>query len=457
MRCSTSESSAERNLYDRGPIRKDSKDSLAKIGRRIPERSIVLDVGCGVGVLRCWVTKAKQCVVDGIELNPRSAAIARDCYRDVWEIDVESNRLNDTLKSRRYHAIVCADILGHLRAPGELLRHLEQHLDLDGRLYISVPNIAHIGVILEILSGEFLYRDEGLLDRTHLRFFTRKSILRLLLENGYSAKVVDHNVVDVQKSEFSTHNTQYLSQGLLKEIQKSKDNIVYQFVIEAVLKEKAYLLQDAIVADPPPAGPRSIPTLYWRGRDEQYDEERSVSASVAIGNYRQRIRFNFPAGSAYELRLNIADQPGVVVLYSAQLFGRSQVLWSWDGSKGMLLLGKHESLGILPGNDVGKGAYLESSTHNGWFIVPVSPEEAAAGTALEVELSMPSLGDREITPNELRVEKWCDNSGRHITDASSASDLGHEIEIMRMSLSWRITRPLRAIADLVRRGRGKRS
>ncbi len=456
-----SEPSGVRNLYDRGPIREDSEDSLAKIACRIPEGSAVLDIGCGVGALGCWLAKGKQCVVDGIESNPQSAAIARGCYRDVWEIDVESDQLNAALGSRRYHAIVCADILEHLRAPGQFLRRLEQYLDSNGRLLISVPNVGHMGVILEILSGEFLYRDEGLLDRTHLRFFTRKSILRLLLENGYSAKVVDHNIVDVQRSEFSAYNTQYLSEDLLREIQKNRDNIVYQFVLEAVPKEKGNLLRDARVAGLPPVGPRSMPTLYWRGRDQQYDKERSVSVPVAIGNYRQRIRFNFPAGNAHELRLNIADQPGVVVLHNMQLLGHSHVLWSWNGGHGALLSQEHEALWVLPNKDINEGAYLEARNHNAWFIVPVSAEEATVGNALEMELSVPSLGDRGMASGiELRVDRRCRDPRRQdevMDGEKSAPDLALEIEKMRMSRSWRITKPLRVIGDLVKRVHSKRN
>lgn len=456
-----SEPSSVRNLYDRDPIREGSEDSLAKIARRIREGSTVLDIGCGVGALGCWLAKGKQCAVDGIESNPQSAAIARDCYRDVWEIDVESDQLNDVLGPRRYHVIVCADILEHLKGPGKFLRRLEQYLDFDGRLLISVPNVSYIGVILEILSGEFLYRDEGLLDRTHLRFFTRKSILRLLLKNGYSAKVVDHNIVDVQRSEFSAYNTQYLSDAFLREIQKNQDNIVYQFVLEAVTKGKENLLRDAVTAEPPPLGPRSMPTLYWRGRDQQYDKERSVSVPVAIGSYRQRIRFNFPLGDAHELRLHIADQPGVVVLHGMQVLGNSQALWSWNESRGALLSREHEALWALPNKDVNEGAYLESKNHDAWLIVPVSAEEAKIGNALEVELSVPSLGGLETMPGtELRAKRrHGDRRGANavMDGEESALDLALEIEKMRNSRSWRITRPLRKIRGLMKRVRSTRS
>ena len=450
-----------RNLYDRSPIKADSQDNLAKIARRVTDGSAVLDIGCGVGALGCWLAQAKQCVVDGIESNPQSAVIARNFYRDVWEIDVESDQLNAALGSRRYHAIVCADILEHLIIPGQLLRRLEQYLESDGRLFISVPNIGYLGVILEILSGEFLYRDEGLLDRTHLRFFTRKSILRFLLENGYSAKVVDYNIVDVQTSEFSAYNTQRLSNDFLCEIQKNQDNIVYQFVLEAVPKEKEHLLRDVKVAGPPPVGPRSTVTLYWRRHDQQYEKERSVSSPVAIGDSRQRLRLNFPAGSADELRLNIVDQPGVVVIHSIQLLEHSCVLWSWDGSRGALLSEAHESLSALPNNDCKEGAYLEAKTHNAWLILPISAEKAMAGNALEAELSMPSLenrcgkqGEESVKTNEFRIQALEFEVEEGRGGREELEVCREKYEKLLLSRSWRFTRPFRVVARILR---GERS
>jgi 2-polyprenyl-3-methyl-5-hydroxy-6-metoxy-1,4-benzoquinol methylase len=177
------------HLYARTPIDENGEDSLAKIARQIAPGTKVLDIGCALGELGRYLTEKKQCLVDGIEKNPQAAAIARAFYRQVWESDVESTDLTDVLIYSRYHCIVCADVLEHLKNPGQLLKQLSTFLEPDGRLLISIPNIAHMGVILEMLSGDFRYRKEGLLDQTHLRFFTQRSFLRLLAESGFSGRV----------------------------------------------------------------------------------------------------------------------------------------------------------------------------------------------------------------------------------------------------------------------------
>lgn len=74
------------------------------------------------------------------------------------------------------------DIIEHLSDPARALASLTQHLTSDGLVVVSVPNVAHLWVRLQLLFGRFEYADRGILDRTHLRFFTRRRLLRLVAE-----------------------------------------------------------------------------------------------------------------------------------------------------------------------------------------------------------------------------------------------------------------------------------
>src|SRR6185436_7844996 len=81
--------------------------------------------------------------------------------------------------------IVCADVLEHLRDPERALRLLLRYLAPDGLLVASIPNVRHASVLLPLLvEGRFRYQDEGILDRTHLRFFTLHEIVELLTRAG---------------------------------------------------------------------------------------------------------------------------------------------------------------------------------------------------------------------------------------------------------------------------------
>ena len=130
----TTEKEVRQHLYSRPPLDPNGNDSLAKIACQIVPGAVVLDIGCAVGELGRYLTEQKHCVVDGIEANPDAAAIARRFYRQVWEVDLETASLAELLGESRYQYIVCADVLEHLRDPGQLLRRIANFLTPGGKL-----------------------------------------------------------------------------------------------------------------------------------------------------------------------------------------------------------------------------------------------------------------------------------------------------------------------------------
>ena len=150
----------------------------------VPPGSVVLDVGCASGyVARALLDRGAQ-AVDGIELDPVDAEAARAVCRTVVVGSVEDHATIERVADGAYDAIVLADVVEHLRHPEEALRALVPKLRSGGRIVLSVPNVAHWSVRLGLLRGRFRYEDVGLLDRTHLRFFTRETVLELLDDAG---------------------------------------------------------------------------------------------------------------------------------------------------------------------------------------------------------------------------------------------------------------------------------
>jgi 2-polyprenyl-3-methyl-5-hydroxy-6-metoxy-1,4-benzoquinol methylase len=137
----------------------------------------VLDVGCGAGRLGEALKGRQQAAVVGIELNEAAAAQARQRLNQVLEGDVECISL--PFAPGAFDAIVCGDILEHLREPERLLRRAREWLAPDGRLIASIPNVRHRSVVCSLLQGNWTYESAGLLDHTHLRFFTRREIEKL--------------------------------------------------------------------------------------------------------------------------------------------------------------------------------------------------------------------------------------------------------------------------------------
>lgn len=148
----------------------------------VPSGSSVLEIGPSSGYMT-KVLVERGCTVDAIELNRRDAEkAARHCRTLVVgsaEDDESYHRLSD-----RYDVVLMADVLEHLRSPESALRQARRRLAPDGHAIVSLPNIAYWKMRLDLLRGHFEYKDVGLLDRTHLRFFTLRTAVHLFQEQG---------------------------------------------------------------------------------------------------------------------------------------------------------------------------------------------------------------------------------------------------------------------------------
>lgn len=148
----------------------------------------VLDVGCGEGGLG-RILKEKGCRVVGIEVEPGAAVEAAKHYERVYVRDMDTFDL--PFEGQFFDHIVCADVLEHLRNPWRVLDRLCPLLKPDGRLVASIPNIRNTQTVSQLLCGNFDYTDWGIMDETHLRFFTRTGIEKMLADAGYA-------VMDIQ-------------------------------------------------------------------------------------------------------------------------------------------------------------------------------------------------------------------------------------------------------------------
>jgi len=147
---------------------------------------VILDIGCASGRLGGALKKERDCVVVGIEYEPEIANEAKYLLDDVLVGDVEEKI--DNLPSDYFDCIVLADVLEHLRDPETILKNLHRTLKKNGTIVASIPNVLHWSVILPLLEGNWNYEDAGILDRTHLRFFTKRSILSMFSTCGYAVK-----------------------------------------------------------------------------------------------------------------------------------------------------------------------------------------------------------------------------------------------------------------------------
>jgi 2-polyprenyl-3-methyl-5-hydroxy-6-metoxy-1,4-benzoquinol methylase len=155
-----------------------------------PQMRVVLDVGCAKGYFGRLAKTQLGVSVWGIEINPDAANIASK-YLDKVICKNICDAIND-LPLSYFDCIVFNDVLEHIIDPYGLLGFIKRLLTPDGVIVASIPNIRHAPVLYElVVRGNWDYRDLGVLDKTHLRFFTKKSIKKMFEDQGYDVLKMD--------------------------------------------------------------------------------------------------------------------------------------------------------------------------------------------------------------------------------------------------------------------------
>lgn len=167
---------------------RDPDEVAFKIAALVPHGARVLDVGCGTGSVSEIVADRCAATLTGIEPDPARVALARRRGLDVVEGYLSANFFAE---HGRFDAILFVDVLEHLASPGVLLRTVRPGLNPGGRVVVSVPNIAHWSVRRRLLAGRFDYDRFGIMDATHLRWFTRRTLGLLFERTGYTVVARD--------------------------------------------------------------------------------------------------------------------------------------------------------------------------------------------------------------------------------------------------------------------------
>lgn len=201
----------------------------------------VLDVGCATGYL-AQALADRGCTVSGVEFDAEAAEEARPYLEQLVVGDLETMDMSEAFGDERFDVIVFGDVLEHLRDPLAALRKAKALLADRGSVVASIPNIAHGSVRLALLAGRFDYQDLGLLDSTHVRFFTRSSVEDLFREAGMVPIDVRRTTagffdtpVPVREDEFPPE--------VVDAVRADPESATYQFVLRAVPDDA-----DAVVA-----------------------------------------------------------------------------------------------------------------------------------------------------------------------------------------------------------------
>lgn len=159
--------------------------------RYVPPGSRVLDVGCATGRRCAWLREHLQCRAVGVEYNPEMVEAARSRCDDVHLANLEE--LPELPQAdASFDVLIFGDVLEHLRNPEQVLTYLQRYLTPGGRILISLPNFLFLFVRIKVVLGLFRYTEYGILDKTHLRFYTKVTAGELARDCGLAVRNWDY-------------------------------------------------------------------------------------------------------------------------------------------------------------------------------------------------------------------------------------------------------------------------
>lgn len=243
--------------------RRDLIDNLSFV----PETA--LDIGCGTGSTGAYLKgKHPQTKVWGIEVNKAAAAIAAkrlDCVisRKFEEADLEGHGL----KKGTLDLVLCADVLEHLYNPWEVMVGLKDYLSERGRIVISIPNIRFLPLLDDLARGYWRYADFGLLDITHLRFFTLKELKRFIAETGYALESLQYGMDPTLQATYEKYRQQLpctidTGKVVLRDIEEDELNELFSGQFFVTVKKGEMSIGDYA---PPRMG-----CYFWKGQHTEY-------------------------------------------------------------------------------------------------------------------------------------------------------------------------------------------
>jgi len=216
----------------------EGQTAPAKVVRMVGKNKKVLEIGAGPGSITKHLVKSGNCIVTALEIDQEAIKKLSEFTESIYSADLNSESWPNLLENDSpFEVIVAADVLEHLYDPWTTLRLMKNLLTKDGHLVISLPHIGHNAICACLLNGDFNYRDWGLLDRTHIRFFGLKNIQAMFESADLAINQAEFVIVRPEETEFA-ESWKKLPTHVRNALSENKFGSVYQVVIKASRKNE---------------------------------------------------------------------------------------------------------------------------------------------------------------------------------------------------------------------------
>lgn len=300
-----------------------TENSLSLIIKNIKHGSIILEFGPGNGRMTKYLKEELNCEIYIVEIDEEAGMQAAKYSSDYFIGDIEEYIWIKKFQGIKFDYIIFADVLEHLYQPKEAL---DKSLDLlkdDGSVFISIPNIAHNSIIIDLMNNNFNYKEIGLLDNTHIRFFTYNTIIRLFQESNLEIVKQLATYSKVGETEFNNSYNE-LSPQMIYELKNKEYGEVYQFVFE--VKRKENLKEDKeIFIDRIKKVQQHYYTQLFFDLGNGFNEENSILKQ--INDVKNEIEFCIPENEEIkQIRVDLINTSSVIVIEQISLVVKGEYI-----------------------------------------------------------------------------------------------------------------------------------
>ncbi|NOU66231.1 methyltransferase domain-containing protein [Paenibacillus sp. LMG 31461] len=300
--------------------------SATLILSHITPGSKVLEFGPSTGYMTRYMKERLNCTIYCVEVDVEAAEISGKYCDKMIIADLDDLRWGSELEGEFFDHIVFADVLEHLRDPSKVLKQAVSLMMKNGTILTSIPNIAHNAIIMELLQGNFDYRSLGLLDDTHIRFFTKKSILKLLDESALMPIIWKATIFLPEHTEFEQKYSSFPLevQNVLK---NHEDGHVYQYVtvskkVEDVLGDKR-IDEDLVIKNKPNLG---VMQVFWES-DGEFNELNSILVPLEYTEEFYKYEISLPEQvKKGRLRIDPITRPAYVEIDSIEIYDQNNAI-----------------------------------------------------------------------------------------------------------------------------------
>ncbi|MBQ3514259.1 MAG: glycosyltransferase [Lachnospiraceae bacterium] len=295
----------------------NSDNSLSLIARQLEKNKTILEFGPATGRLTKYMKEELSSTVDIVEIDATGYEKAIEFARDGFLGDIESYQWEETFAGREYDYILFADVLEHLRNPEKVLKVCKKYLKDEGRMIVSIPNVAHNSVLHNLLRNEFQYNSVGLLDNTHIHLFTYHSAKAMFESVGMSLVVEDATYIEEVQNEFkySLKDTNPIEQEVLWIHPFGR---VYQFVFTAMKNDTVKIKEIVPEVKIKRYENDQTANIFWKV-DGEYVEEQKIDGIEVKGRFQLEItkgkeedKIQIP-DSAKEIRLDFVENKNIII------------------------------------------------------------------------------------------------------------------------------------------------